>query len=63
MSSSYAVKKLLELNEKISGMTDEEVREVFGKDRSEFDLYEDQDKTQLGDDKLDIHSPDFLRET
>lgn len=59
MSSSYAVQKLLELNEKIQNMSPEEIRAIFGKDLDQFELYEEnKDLTSL-----DIHSAEFLRQT
>ncbi len=59
MSSSYAVKKLLELNEKVKLMSPEEVRAIFGKDLSEFELHNEEKYEAV----LDVHSPDFLRQT
>ena len=59
MSSSYAVKKLLELNEKIQSMSPEEIKTIFGKDLDQFELYEEDKDATI----LDVHSPEFLRQT
>ena len=51
MSASYAVKKLQELNEEIKDMSPKEVQELF------------EERPEVKEKILDIHSPEFLKET
>ena len=49
MSSSYVTKKLLEVNEKLEDLTEEESKELLKEYESE--------------EELNIHSPEFLKQT